>query len=332
MRRIALFLLFFIVLFGLAGGGWALRSYQSFLDRPLLLDGEARVWLPGGGSLASLVRDLERLGLTRADWRWRLFGRLDARALAAGEYVIEPGETPTQWLDRVAAGEVVRHRFTIIEGWTVAELRAALGRDSRLRREVDVLDDAALMDRLGCDCAGEGRFLPETYFFQRGDSDWDLLTRAHAAMQRTLEQTWADRREGLPIESPDELLVLASLVEKEARVANERARVAGVFVRRLEQGMRLQTDPTVVYGLGPDFDGRIRRVHLRTDHPWNTYTRHGLPPTPIAMPGPDALAAAAHPADGNELYFVARGDGTHKFSATLAEHNRAVDRYIRGRN
>jgi UPF0755 protein len=332
MRRILLISLFIFIAAGLAIGGWTLREYRSFLDRPLLEQGEARLWLPAGGSLASAVRDLERLGLTRSDWRWRLLGRQHAAALAAGEYALEPGMTPIEWLERLAEGDVVRHRFTIIEGWTAAELRAALGRDSRLVREAVGLDDDALMERLGCACPPEGRFLPETYFFQRGDSDLDLLRRAHDALRRALDAAWQGRRDALPLDTPDQLLVLASLIEKEARVAAERSRVSGVFVRRLERGMRLQTDPTVVYGLGPEFDGRIRRVHLRTDHPWNTYTRHGLPPTPIALPGRAALEAAAHPADGDALYFVARGDGTHHFSATLAEHNRAVDRYIRGRD
>jgi UPF0755 protein len=186
------------------------------------------------------------------------------------------------------------------------------------------------MARLGCaECFAEGRFLPETYQFVRGDSDLDLLKRAYAAMRGALADAWTDRREGLPLESPEELLVLASLVEMETMAAAERARVAGVFVRRLQRGMRLQTDPTVVYPL-EDFDGRIRRVHLRTDHPWNTYTRGGLPPTPIALPGEASLHAAANPADGEALYFVSRGDGTHHFSRTLEEHNRAVARYILG--
>ncbi len=332
MRQILLISLAIVLLGVLAFGAWTVREYRAFLDRPLLEQGEARLWLPAGGSLASAVRDLERLGLTRADWRWRLLGRQRAADLAAGEYAIESGMTPTAWLDRLVEGEIVRHRFTIIEGWTTTELRAALRRDSRLAREAADLDDQSLMSRLGCDCPPEGRFLPETYFFQRGDSDLDLLERARAALDDALAAAWLDRRDALPLDTPDELLVLASLVEKEARVAAERARVAGVFVRRLERGMRLQTDPTVVYGLGPEFDGRIRRIHLRTDHPWNTYTRHGLPPTPIALPGRAALQAAAQPADGDALYFVARGDGTHQFSATLAEHNRAVNRYIRGRN
>ncbi|MBY6205824.1 endolytic transglycosylase MltG [Halomonas denitrificans] len=332
MRRFFLIsLVLFLLVLGVAGGSlW--HEYRSFVDRPLLESGTVRLWLPPGGHLGTAVGDLERLGLTRRDWRWRLLARQRSAPVAAGEYAIDSGTTPEGLIDRLAAGDVVRHRFTIIEGWTLDELRGSLGRDSRLSAEGRDLDDAALMTRLGCDgCPAEGRFLPETYFFVRGDSELDLLGRAHAALERALADAWRDRDESVPLDDPDELLVLASLVEKEAQVAAERAEVAGVFARRLRRGMRLQTDPTVVYGLGDDFDGRIRRVHLRTDHPWNTYTRHGLPPTPIALPGRAALAAAARPADGETLYFVARGDGTHKFSRTLAEHNRAVDRYIRGR-
>jgi UPF0755 protein len=188
------------------------------------------------------------------------------------------------------------------------------------------------MARFGCtDCPAEGRFLPETYFFLRASSDLALLERAYLAMEDALAEAWAQRAEDLPIDSPDELLILASLIERETGAPFERPEVAGVFKRRLQRGMRLQTDPTVVYGLDDSFDGRIRRVHLRTDHPWNTYTRHGLPPTPIALPGRASLQAAANPAAGTALYFVSKGDGSHQFSDTLAEHNAAVDRYIRGR-
>lgn len=332
MRRIFLIFIVLIVLLATGLGLGLLREYRSFVGEALLDQGQVRIWLPRGGNLGVAVRDLERLGLTRADWRWRVLARLHPVTLAAGEYSLDAGATPAEWLDQLASGGVVRHRFTIIEGWTLAELRAALARDSRLMSEPAAAEPEALMTRLGCEaCPAEGRFLPDTYFFQRGDSDFDLLERAYDEMNRALESAWRARKDGLPIETAEELLVLASLVEKEAQVAAERARVAGVFVRRLDRGMRLQTDPTVVYGLGDEFDGRIRRVHLRTDHPWNTYTRHGLPPTPIALPGRAALAAAADPADGDALYFVARGDGSHQFSNTLAEHNRAVNRYIRGR-
>ena len=308
------------------------REYRAFETMPLLERGEARIWLPAGATLASLARELERLGMTRADWRWRVLGRMRQPVLLSGEYRVGAGSSPIGLLDRMQRGEVVAHRLTIVEGWTVARLRSELASDSRLVQVARDLDESELMRRLGCEgCYAEGWFLPETYQFQRGDRDLDVLARAHRAMRETLYQTWTGRLDGLPLETPEDLLVLASLVEAETRVASERETVAGVFVRRLQRGMRLQTDPTVVYGIRGPFDGRIRRVHLRTDHPWNTYTRHGLPPTPIALPGAASLRAAARPADGDALYFVARGDGSHHFSATLDEHNRAVRRYILGR-
>ncbi|WP_376693363.1 endolytic transglycosylase MltG [Wenzhouxiangella sp. EGI_FJ10409] len=331
MRRLIIGILLIAVL---AAGvaAWALRDLQNFRASPLAQDGPVTLWLESGSNFRSLVRRLEWLGLSRQDWRWRLIGRLDAPVLRAGEYRIEPGMTVDQLLAAVAAGRVLEHRFTIVEGWTVAEMRARLAVDTRLQKVAADFTDEQLMQRLGCDgCRAEGRFLPETYFFQRGSSDLALLERAYSAMEDALQRAWTNRRDDLPIDEPYDLLVLASLIERETGQPDERARIAGVFVRRLDLGMRLQTDPTVVYGLGEDFDGRLRRVHLRTDHPWNTYTRHGLPPTPIALPGRDALEAAARPADGTALYFVSRGDGSHKFSDTLAEHNAAVDRYIRGR-
>lgn len=331
-RKLLVFMLFVLVV-ALLAAALLWRDYRQFESASMFDQGTVRLWLPAGGNLASAVHDLERLGVARMDWRWRVLARLYPAQVGAGEYLLESGATPTAFLDQLVAGRVLRHRFTIIEGWNVDELRAMLAQDSRIVSVTDGLESSTVMDRLDCPgCYAEGRFLPETYLFERGDSDLDLLRRAHSAMKAALDEAWEGRDPGLPIETPDELLVLASLIEKETRVAAERDRVAGVFVRRLQRGMRLQTDPTVLYGVEAPADGRIRRVHLTTDHPWNTYTRHGLPPTPIALPGKGSLLAAAQPADGNALYFVARGDGSHQFSATLAEHNRAVDRYIRGRN
>src|SRR6056297_1855737 len=312
---------------------WAWRDYSRFTNSPMMDSGAGTVWIRPGDTLGSLVARLDQLGLAKPGWHWRLLAPIEQPVIKAGEYRLQAGESPGALLARLDQGDVVRHSFTIVEGWNLARLRDELARYSRLRSEAADFAPQALMVRLGCpDCFAEGWFLPETYQFVRGDSDLDLLARAHRAMREALAGAWEGRASDFAIETPEQLLVLASLVELEAVVAEERARVAGVFVRRLERGMRLQTDPTVVYGLGPEFDGRIRRIHLRTDHPWNTYTRHGLPPTPIALPGRAALQAAAQPADGDALYFVARGDGTHQFSATLAEHNRAVNRYIRGRN
>ena len=319
-----------VLVAGVAAWGW--RDLQQFRDRPLAQDGPITLWIESGTTFRGMVRQLEQLGLSRHDWRWRLLGRIDSPVLRAGEYRIEPDMTLDQLLATLAAGRVLKHRFTIVEGWTVEEMRARLAADTRLRKVAADFTGEQLMQRLGCaGCGAEGRFLPETYFFERGSSDLSLLERAYAAMEDALREAWAKRDDELPMDEPYELLVLASLIERETGQPDERARIAGVFVRRLDLGMRLQTDPTVAYGLGEDFDGRLRRMHLRTDHPWNTYTRHGLPPTPIALPGRDALQAAARPADGTALYFVSRGDGSHYFSDTLAEHNAAVDRYIRGR-
>lgn len=323
------------VLAGLLLGGsllWLAHDWQRFTDRPFTTEESISLWLAPGSSYASLVRQFEILGVTRADWRWRVLGRLRAPVLHAGEYLIEPGTTVLPMLDKIERGEVRSHRFTVVEGWTLERLRRELADDPRLRATSHEWSEDELMARLDCpDCFAEGRFLPETYFFTRGTSDLDLLARAHQAMNQELESAWESRAEDIPLQGPEQLLVLASIIERETGQDSERARVAGVFTRRLERGMRLQTDPTVIYGLGDEFEGRLRRVHLRTDHPWNTYTRHGLPPTPIALPGRASLQAAANPAEGTALYFVSRGDGTHHFSDTLAEHNEAVNRYIRGR-
>lgn len=333
MRRLIVLALGGALLVAAVASAFLWNQWRGFEHRPMGNAGPVLLQLEAGTGFGEMVGALEHLGLTRRDWRWRLFGRLARPVIKAGEYRLPPGTTVGELIERVTSGDVLRHRFTIVEGWTFSQLRRALAGDTRLRKVAVELDGEALMGRLGCErCAPEGRFLPETYFFARGSTDLELLQRAHAAMAETLDTVWRGRDRSLPIDSPYELLILASLIERETRIAAERERVAGVFVRRLNRGMRLQTDPTVAYGLGEDWSGRLRRVHLRTDHPWNTYTRHGLPPTPIALPGRASLRAAAHPAEGSALYFVARGDGSHYFSDTLAEHNRAVDRFIRGRD
>lgn len=331
MRRLIIGMLLIAVLIA-GAAAWLLQDWQQFRQRPLTEDGPVNLWLDSGTSFRGMVRKLELLGVSRFDWRWRVLGRIDAPVVRAGEYRIEPGMSVSEAIDMIVAGRVRKHRFTIVEGWTVSELRSRLAADPRLRKVAVDFAKGEVMQHLDCDgCQAEGRFLPETYFFVRGSSDLELLERAYRSMTEALERAWSNRDEGLPLDDPYELLILASLIERETGQPDERSRIAGVFVRRLEQGMRLQTDPTVVYGLGEDFEGRLLRVHLRTDHPWNTYTRHGLPPTPIALPGRASLEAAASPAEGTALYFVSRGDGSHQFSDTLAEHNAAVDRYIRGR-
>jgi UPF0755 protein len=228
-------------------------------------------------------------------------------------------------------GEVVQHSLTIIEGWTFQQLLQAVRSHPMLTQTLADADPQAVMEALAePGTHPEGWFYPDTYRFPRGTSDVEFLRRAYRVMQQRLAAEWEKRAEGLPLKSPYEALVLASLIERETAVAAERTRIAGVFVRRLRKGMRLQTDPTVIYGMGDAYEGRIRWRDLRTDTPYNTYTRHGLPPTPIAMPSGAAINAALNPADGKELYFVSRGDGSHHFSATLEEHNAAVRCYQLG--
>ena len=331
MRTALQILLAATLALGIAGL-WFHRDWQRFVNHPVNPDSELVLWVAEGTTWRGLVRQLEWLGLARAGWHWRLLGRWRQPSLRVGEFQLAADLSPADLIDRLESGRVREHRLTIVEGWTAERLRRELAADPRLRQRTRGLETPQLMARLGCpDCAAEGRFLPETYFFTRPVDDLEVLQRAYDAMNRTLQEVWAGRADDVPLDSPQELLVLASVVERETGRAAERGRVAGVFARRLRLGMRLQTDPTVIYGLGDDFDGRLRRVHLRTDHPWNTYTRHGLPPTPIALPGRAALEAAARPAAGTALYFVARGDGSHQFSDTLEQHNAAVNRYIRGR-
>ncbi|MGY6554622.1 MAG: endolytic transglycosylase MltG [Wenzhouxiangella sp.] len=330
--RILLFLLLVSSAVVALLGARAWTEWQEFRAAPLNPDADMVLWVAPGASLNSVVRDLERLGLARASWHWRVLGHQHGGAIRAGEYLVPTGLNPVQLMDHLTRGRVRQHRFTIVEGWTLNRLRRQLADDPRLVHATAGWSNEELMAYLGCaECFAQGRFLPETYFFERGSSDLDLLRRAHLAMNSLLEEVWAQRHADLPLSSADQLLILASIIERETGQAGERTQVAGVFARRLQLGMRLQTDPTVIYGLGEDFDGRLRRVHLRTDHPWNTYTRHGLPPTPIALPGSDSIRAAAQPAAGTALFFVARGDGTHQFSDTYEQHNAAIDRYIRRR-
>lgn len=256
----------------------------------------------------------------------------DARRIRAGTYQIEAGTTPVGLLAKMVSGDEVLMTVRFIEGWTLRQVRAELARTEGLRQVAAAMSDAELMTALGAPgTPAEGRFFPDTYAFSRGTSDLAVLRRAHRAMQRHLQQAWAERTPDTPLRSADELLILASIVEKETGQPAERGLVAGVFVNRLRLGMLLQTDPTVIYGLGEAFDGNLRKRDLLTDGPFNTYTRPGLPPTPIALPSRASLMAAMRPDVTRALYFVARGDGTSVFSETLAEHNRAVNRYQRGR-
>jgi UPF0755 protein len=317
------------------GGAWLWQRYTGFSDRPIAgLQAGDSVVVASGDSFPSVLRKLRAAGVEQGeDLEWRLLARrlnVDG-SLKVGEYALDPGITPRKLLLNMRNGKVISYRITIVEGWNIRQLRAALNAATPLLHETTQLDDAALMKLLGR--AGqhpEGRFLPETYVYSRGDSDVDVLKRAHAAMEKALADVWESRANDVPLKSAEEALILASIIEKETGLASERPQIAGVFSRRLKLGMKLQTDPTVIYGIGSAYDGNIRRRDLLTDTPYNTYTRTGLTPTPIAMPGLDALRAAVNPAEGDALFFVALGDGSgsHVFSASLAEHNAAVARYL----
>jgi UPF0755 protein len=260
---------------------------------------------------------------------FRLSGQ--SRQMRAGSYEIAPGTSPKRLLSMLVRGEESLRTVTIVEGWNWRQVRQALAKAEQLQPDSRALSDAALMAQLGRPgVAPEGRFYPDTYSYAKGASDLAVLQRAMKAMDKQLQHAWDARQPGAALQSPEQALILASIVEKETGKAHDRAQISGVFNNRLRIGMRLQTDPTVIYGLGEAFDGDLRRVHLTTDTPWNTYTRGGLPPTPIAMPGKAALLAAVQPAKTSAIYFVAKGDGSSHFSATLDEHNRAVNRYQRG--
>ena len=304
-------------------------------EHPRSLGSEAvAVEIRPGASLRGIARQLERSGLIAWPAVFIGYARLrgDAPRLKAGSYEFSGEVSVRQILDRMAQGDVTEVSITIPEGWTWRQLRAALRQHPHIKPAVPADDEAALLAGIGLpNGKPEGWFFPETYFFGKGSSEVDILRRAHQLMRQHLDREWSQRSDGLPLKSPEEALILASIVEKETGQPEERGLVAAVFLNRLRIGMRLQTDPTVIYGLGTDFDGNLRKRDLLTDTPYNTYTRAGLPPTPIAMPGLDSLRAVLQPPHSDSLYFVARGDGTSHFSRTLAEHERAVTEFQRRR-
>jgi UPF0755 protein len=297
-----------------------------------------QVDVPQGASLRAVLRLLEERQLIQnaqhLEWYLRCCQPdvLAGGGIKAGRYRIVPGDTPFSILRQMVEGRVVMEQVTVVEGWTFAQMRQLLAKQPELLQETRELSDDAIMTLLGAPgLHPEGRFAPDTYSYAPGvTTDVQVLRMAFEAQRRDLQQAWETRQPDLPLASADEALALASIVEKETGLASERKRVAGVFVNRLRIGMRLQTDPTVIYGIGARYDGNIRRRDLTTDTPYNTYTRDGLPPTPIALPGRDSIVAALNPEKTDALFFVAIGDGSggHYFSATNAEHNRAVQRYL----
>ncbi|MFZ5467736.1 MAG: endolytic transglycosylase MltG [Pseudomonadota bacterium] len=336
MSRLAFLptLLLAAVLAGLIAAFGFADGLLSFARTPLAHAQPVCFEVERGASLTGVIRQFkDELVLGEGDPpRLRLLARLSGSAgrLRAGEYRVEPGQTPAGLLRQLAEGKVVLHRVTLVPGMTLEQARDVLAHHPAVRAEGFALRPVELMAAIGQPGkVAEGHFLPETYAFPRGTSDIEILRMANDSLLRELDRLWSERQADLPLKDPAEAVILASVIEKETGKAEERPLIAGVFVNRLRKGMRLQTDPTVIYGLGPSFDGNLRRRDLETDTPWNTYTRAGLPPTPIALPSRAALRAALHPEATRALYFVADGTGGHTFSETLDAHNRAVNKAVR---
>jgi UPF0755 protein len=320
----------------LAGAGWLLLGHvdRQRLDEPLTgVEAARTIRIAPGSSLQGVAAMLQREGLLMHPGSFIRQARREdlAGRIRAGEYLIEPGTTPRQMLDMFVAGRVQLHAVTVPEGWTFRQAFEAIERHPAVVPTLAEADEATLLGAIGLQGRNpEGMLFPDTYLFPQGTADVEILGQARERLDQELQAAWAERQQDLPLASPYEALILASIIEKETGVADERPMIAGVFANRLRLGMRLQTDPTVIYGLGPGFDGNLRRNDLLRDTPYNTYTRAGLPPTPIALAGRDALRAAVNPADTEALYFVATGlgDGRHRFARTLAQHNDNVARYI----
>ncbi len=319
---------------GLLIAGLLAGAAAWWLNQPLALSSETvDLSIEPGTSPRGVAQAAAEAGVdvnpTLLFWWFRLSG--DARQIRAGSYELARGATPRTLLQMLVRGEESLRSVTLVEGWNWRQVRQALSRAEQLRPDTENLSDEMIMSQLGrAGLPAEGRFFPDTYTYAKGSSDLAVLRRALHAMEKKLDAAWAQRAPDTPLKTPTEALILASIVEKETGKPADRAMIAGVFVNRLRIGMMLQTDPTVIYGLGESFDGNLRKRHLQADTAWNTYTRAGLPPTPIAMPGKASLLAAVQPAQTKALYFVARGDGSSQFSATLDEHNRAVNKFQRG--
>ncbi len=326
MKRVfGLVLALLLVALGL--GFWWINQSLSLSARVIDLSIEP------GTSAGGVANEVVAAGVqTSPDllyWWFRLSG--ESRAIKAGSYELEGEVTPRSLLAKLVRGEEALRAVTLVEGLTFKQYREVLRKAEQLAPDTQGLEPELIMQKLQRPgLPPEGRFYPDTYTYAKGSSDLAVLARAMRAMDRHLDAAWQTRQSDSPLASPDQLLTLASIIEKETGRASDRPMIASVFVNRLRIGMMLQTDPTVIYGLGDQFDGNLRRNHLQSDTPWNTYTRAGLPPTPIAMPGKAALQAAAQPAKSQALYFVARGDGTSQFSDNLAAHNRAVNKFQRG--
>jgi len=354
IAKIAQWLLFCTVLMAsvLAVGNWYLNDYldtplfevierketereaiESFIKDPLIKEALIKkphiIVVSSGANLTTISTQLASQGLLKWPQLFVAYARLtDQTAIRVGEYQLKVGDTPRKLLDLLMTGKVIQYQLTIPEGLRFREWLPLLAGQPKLLKKLGDLSNNELLQQLGLDIEHpEGWFFPDTYLYSAGDSDRDILIWAHTRMRDILDEEWQGKSVDLPYRSPYEALILASIVEKETGVGSERGEIAGVFIRRLKKGMRLQTDPTVIYGLGEQYQGNITRRHLKQPTAYNTYMMKGLPPTPIAMPGREAIHAALHPLEGDTLYFVAKGDGSHYFSATLDEHLKAVRRY-----
>ena len=330
MKRFLLNCFLTLILLAAWAAGVFYLQYQKALNAPLVAEGDGIITVKRGDTLATLNRELVQRGVIHSDWVLPVYARLNPQAanIKAGDYRIDASASLPSLMNDITNGKVVVYNITVVEGKTFKDLRASLVQTAGIEHTLNDKTDAQIATLLGIDGSPEGWFMPETYQFHRGTSDLELLKRMYGEMQRTLEQEWPNRADGLPLANPYQALILASIIEKETGVASERPQIAGVFVRRLQKDMLLQTDPSVIYGAA-DYHGDLTRKHLQTDTPYNTYINKGLPPTPIALPGKASIQAALHPADGDSLYFVADGKGGHTFSATYEEHQQAVARYLK---
>lgn len=326
LKKLFIYCAVLLVAIGVAAAFWA--------RTPILAAGQAPIpfTIQLGSSLSSSAQQLADAGAPLNPTMLVFLARLTGKStrIKAGSYELKPGVTPQKLLQQLERGEFAQEALVIIEGWTFKQMRQALAQHPALKHDTATLSDSELLAKITTDYSvPEGLFSPDTYLFAKGVSDLQVYRQAYALQQKRLGEAWAGREAGLPYKTPYEALIMASIVEKETGQEAERDLIAGVFINRLKVGMLLQTDPTVIYGMGERYQGNIRKRDLETDTPYNTYTRRGMPPTPIALPGAASLAAALHPAKTDALYFVARGDGSSHFSTNLGEHNSAVNKYQR---
>lgn len=330
MIRVTLIFFSVLLLLAIASTGWLLQEKERQLHSPIKLGEKINFSIKNGSNLKSVLLELSEKGIIKNPYYLLFEARQKKKAalIKAGEYEIHPGTTQMQLLDQFIAGKVIQYSLTLVEGWNFKQVMEAIRQHNYIKQSLADKNQEEIMAMI--DCPGlnpEGQFFPDTYHFPVGTSDVEFLQRAQQNLHRVLDDEWENKEENLPYKNAYEALIMASIIEKETGAAEERNKIAGVFVRRLEINMKLQTDPTVIYSLGEQYDGNIRRKDLKFDSPYNTYVYKGLPPTPIALAGREAINAALHPQEGKSLYFVSMGNGKHYFSETLKEHNRAVRKY-----